>query len=621
MKRICSRTPAAARCRSSERYIAPFCCGCDLRRVGLVLDRRPEQIGEAAAPSEVGEYLREAAHALVGPGNATRLPGHVDRRACPLSELGREHERLQLVPGCRLLPVVVEDAHELRLEPHHLLLDSANLRQRHTRDRRVDVLVELGPKPVVLGTTTAPATPRAPAPRSRRSPAGQRNSPRAPHLVTTILSHAMETRPCHARPRQGTDTAGVLSLPSPRKTSGRLRGYFSRCSCATATSLSRRPTSRRTSAASTSRPSRSGRDERARRSRRRERAGRADLPQGARARGCLPRRLKGEGKSVAEIELEPDLDWERAARETVRGDARRRRRRLPGRPRGDGWRGVADFLCGRDALRRSVRGATRRSTPSSPGTRSPPTSSSSASTASRSRGSRASSRSTSTSCSASGAGVVQAAGVRRLLPARPRAARGVRRRPAADRAVPDRPVPHLRLQAALRRALGRGRPPSPRRRDRRSQIEKLAAAGSRRSRRSAARRPSRGRHGIAAETFERLRSRPSCSSTRARPATTARSCCRRSPSPASRCCPTRRPATSSSTSRATRSGTTRAASSTSGASSTPTARFEPICATTARGGAGGVREVRRPRPRAARRAPGHARLPLRRSTRSPRSGG
>ena len=49
--------------------------------------------------------------------------------------------------------------------------------------------------------------------------------------------------------------------------------------------------------------------------------------------------------------------------------------------------------------------------------------------------------------------------VRRLLPARPLAARALRRRPAADRAVPGRPLPHLRLQARLRRVLGLRRPP------------------------------------------------------------------------------------------------------------------------------------------------------------------
>ena len=45
------------------------------------------------------------------------------------------------------------------------------------------------------------------------------------------------------------------------------------------------------------------------------------------------RSLVEAGNAVRTIELEPDLDWERAARETVEAMQRRRRRRLPGRPR------------------------------------------------------------------------------------------------------------------------------------------------------------------------------------------------------------------------------------------------------------------------------------------------
>ena len=56
-------------------------------------------------------------------------------------------------------------------------------------------------------------------------------------------------------------------------------------------------------------------------------------------------RLRAAGRTVIEISLEPDHDWERAARETERAIDDRRRRRLPRRlPRPTGWRGIADFL-------------------------------------------------------------------------------------------------------------------------------------------------------------------------------------------------------------------------------------------------------------------------------------
>ena len=55
-------------------------------------------------------------------------------------------------------------------------------------------------------------------------------------------------------------------------------------------------------------------------------------------------RLRAEGKDVVEIELEPDLDWERAARETEEALARGVDVVYQGVLVDDGWRGVADFL-------------------------------------------------------------------------------------------------------------------------------------------------------------------------------------------------------------------------------------------------------------------------------------
>ena len=143
-------------------------------------------------------------------------------------------------------------------------------------------------------------------------------------------------------------------------------------------------------AAATSRRSRSRSREGARRAGRRERAGRAPLPQGARARGTrTSRRSSTQGKTVRTIELEPDRDWERAARETIEAMRDGVDVVYQGVLASDGWRGQADFLMRVETPSRSARGATRRSTRSSPATRSPPTSSSSASTASSSPASRA----------------------------------------------------------------------------------------------------------------------------------------------------------------------------------------------------------------------------------------
>ena len=116
-------------------------------------------------------------------------------------------------------------------------------------------------------------------------------------------------------------------------------------------------------------------------------------------------------------------------------------------------------------------------------------------------------RRTSTSCSATGAGVVHAERVRRLLPARPPAARGVRRRPAAR---PSRSRSRTAASATSSRSATRtGTRSTTSRRVAgisRTQIEKLERPGSRRSRRSA-RAPRRAAcpRGSRRDTFEKLR--------------------------------------------------------------------------------------------------------------------
>ena len=55
-------------------------------------------------------------------------------------------------------------------------------------------------------------------------------------------------------------------------------------------------------------------------------------------------RLKNEGKTVAEISLEPDFDWERAARETVEAMSAGVDVVFQAALVGEGWRGLADFL-------------------------------------------------------------------------------------------------------------------------------------------------------------------------------------------------------------------------------------------------------------------------------------
>ena len=218
------------------------------------------------------------------------------------------------------------------------------------------------------------------------------------------------------------------------------------------------------------------------------------------------RRLIDEGNAVRTIELEPDRDWERAARETVAAMRDGVDVVYQGVLASDGWRGQADFLdARRDALRArrvELRGARHQARPPREARLHPP-----ALLLQRADradpGARAGAHPR--AAREPDAGVVHAERVRRVLPPRPAAARGVRRRTARDRAVPLPAVPHLRLQAALRRALGRGRPPLPRRGDQPRPDREARAAWSQnacgaRRRGHAEQRPP----GMAEATFERL---------------------------------------------------------------------------------------------------------------------
>ena len=248
--------------------------------------------------------------------------------------------------------------------------------------------------------------------------------------------------------------------------------------------------------------------------------------------------LRSQGKTVADLSRE-HLDWERGRQETI--DAMRtgvdvvyqaalvderlaRHRRLP--------RALGDDR------RRSGAGATRRSTPSSPAAPSRPTSCSSASTTSRSAASRGG----------------QPEQIHVLLGSGETASfrpqefgayyRRVRSRlvefvDAGPRhgAVPERPLRDLRVQAALRRVVGRGRPPLPGRGPA-AAADRAARAppGSRLSPVSGARRPSPRPRGCRRRRSRRSASRRRSSSGRASTAATGSSSSRRRRTRGSRCC-------------------------------------------------------------------------------------
>ncbi len=75
-----------------------------------------------------------------------------------------------------------------------------------------------------------------------------------------------------------------------------------------------------------------------------QRAGRADLPQGQEHEDAYLQRLEAEGNTVAKIDLAPDYDWERAARETEEAMRAGVDVVYQAALVGEGWRGQADFL-------------------------------------------------------------------------------------------------------------------------------------------------------------------------------------------------------------------------------------------------------------------------------------
>ena len=267
-----------------------------------------------------------------------------------------------------------------------------------------------------------------------------------------------------------------------------------------------------------------------------ERAGRADLPQGARARAGLPRAAPGRGEE-------------------------RRRRSRRGEPR-------------RAGRARRARRSRPASTSSTRACSSPTAGAGSPTSSCGSRTARYEALDTKLARHAKPAYILQlcfyseqlarlqgrepehihvllgngelrvvpAARVRRLRAARPLAARAVRRR----RRPPTEPYPSdhcgiCEFKRDLRRVVGRGRPPLPRRRplpqpdrEARGRRDHDARRARARAERAAA-RPQR-RDVREAPPAGRAPARP-----RARPASPSTSCSTRSRRAASRCCPTRRP--------------------------------------------------------------------------------
>ena len=314
----------------------------------------------------------------------------------------------------------------------------------------------------------------------------------------------------------------------------------------------------------------------------------------------------------------------RRRRATLQAMRDGRRRRLPGRLRDGGWRGVADFLLRVESRPSSAPGATRRSTRSSRAREAgvhPP-----ALLLQRAarRGCRGASRSEIHVLLGSGEQASRS-GRRSSAPTTGACARGSSEFVADPPATEPYPIDHCGICDFKplcdahwdESTTSRASPASAGRRSRSSTAAGITTlAGARRARRA---EPAPA--GIGGDDVRRsCASRPSSSCGRASTAhdrfvAPAAAAGER----ASRCCPTPRPATSSSTSRATRSGTRTGASSTSGASSTPSGSFTPLRAHDHDDRARRVRDVRRPRPRAARRATPTCTSTTTRRTRSPRS--
>jgi hypothetical protein len=115
--------------------------------VRLVLQRYPADVREPSRPDEIFEDRGESTHEQrrLQPRGGRCLVRDVDRCPRVLRELDRLDERGH-VAWIGLLPDVVEDAHELRLERLYLRFEIGERRRRRRCDRGEDVLIELCPE-------------------------------------------------------------------------------------------------------------------------------------------------------------------------------------------------------------------------------------------------------------------------------------------------------------------------------------------------------------------------------------------------------------------------------------------------------------------------------------------
>ena len=190
----------------------------------------------------------------------------------------------------------------------------------------------------------------------------------------------------------------------------------------------------------------------------------------------------------------------------------------------------------------------------------------------------------------------------------------VRRRPPPDdAAVPLPAVPHLRLQAALRRALGRGRPPLPRRRDQPRPDREARAAWSRHARgaRRCGHATSSGPAAWRRRPSSGSTTRPRCSSRRGSATRTAGSSSTPQPASGFALLPDPSPGDLFFDFEGNPFWDTEGSLEYLWGFSDRDDAFEALWATSRDEEQAGLRDVHRPRPRAARGAPGHARLPLR----------
>ena len=178
-------------------------------------------------------------------------------------------------------------------------------------------------------------------------------------------------------------------------------------------------------------------------------------------------RLRAAGKTVAEISLEPDLDWERAQRETLEAMRAGVDVVYQGVFVDGDWRGVADFLLRvetpSDARRLELRGARHQARAAREARLHPP-----ALLLRRAARSAAGTRAGADPRPARVGRAGELPAAKSSPPTTGACGRGslefVERR-SRHRSVPERALRHLRVQAGLRRVVGRGRPSLPRRRD------------------------------------------------------------------------------------------------------------------------------------------------------------